>query len=168
MWIVKNETPESIALPELGVELACKEYLDLDAHGRERAEAAESVRAALARGFLRVVSKTAPDMPPIMNPHVKLQIEPEPSPTGFLRDLEQNPPSVLGMPVAPPPAKAPPVTVREAFRRMTAQKARRLAAPLPDEPPATPEMAAMRVELARFRRDLLEDIQSLLDNYFHA
>ena len=174
MWIVKNDTPQSVALPELGVELACKEYLDLDAHGREKAEASESVREALQRGILRAVSKTDPEPPPL--PPQPLSSEPAPrspsrpsSPTGVLKDLEQNPPTLLGMPLPPPPPPQPGlIGVREAFRRLTAQKARRAGAPDPEAPPATPEAAMMRKELERFRRDLLEDIQGLLDNYFHA
>ena len=174
MWIVKNETPEPVALPELGVELACKEYLDLDALGRERAEGARSVQEALERGILRAVSKTAPEPPPL--PPVPAPAPPPPSPaprpsspTGVLRDLEENPPTLLGLSFGPPVPPSPGlIGVREAFRRLTAQKARRSAAPVSEAPPATPEIAAMRQELERFRQDLLEDIQALLDNYFHA
>ncbi len=168
MWIVKNETPDPVALPELGVELACKEYLDLDAHGRDRAESAESVREALERGTLRAVSKTAPSPPPPASPPPPPE-EQRPSPTGVLRDLEENPPTLLGIPLPPPPPPQPAlIGVREAFRRLTAQKARRSSPPAHELPPATPEAAEMRRELERFRRDLLEDIQALLDNYFHA
>ena len=149
MWIVKNETTEPVALQELGLEVPGKEYLDLDAHGRGKAEAASSVLGALSRGELRTLTKTAPEPPPAPT---------QPATTSrVLRDLADNPP--LPSSLRPVPS-APSVGVREAFRRLTARKGQKDAG---EDPPPTPEIAALRRELERFRRDLLEEIQRLLE-----
>ena len=162
MWIVKNESAEPLAFPELGVEVPGKEYLDLDAQGRDKAEAAESVRSAIARGVLRSVGKSEPES--LEPAHAEGAGAP-----GILRDLADNPPLPgklrgLLLPAAPPAgSRSEPIGVREAFRRFTQRKARRDGAE--EEPAPGPEAAALRQELERFRLNLLEDIQRMLDNY---
>lgn len=153
MWIVKNETADAVLLTELGVEIACKDYLDLDAHGRKRAEDCPSVREAVARGALRTIRKTEPETEPAVRPPEGM--------ADLLKDLAQNPP--LG---GPHPFPAPLTTsgaaqvgIRDAFRKLTQKKKPEPA----EDPPATPEAAALRGELERFRRRLLADIQRLLD-----
>ena len=155
MWIVKNESAEPLPLPEFGVELAGKEYLDLDAHGREKAESAESVRSALARGVLRLISQSAAEAPAPKPPLA--------SPPGVLRDLVEHPPMPKGSaPAFLPPPPAAPEGVREAFRRFSQRRSRREQ---DEAPPASPEVAALRQELERFRQELLQDIQRILENH---
>ena len=92
MWIVKNEAAESLPLPELGVEIASKEYLDLDANGRDRAERSESVRSAVARSVLRTISKS---MPAQAETRAKAPAGAPQTPVsapGVLRGLADNPP----------------------------------------------------------------------------
>jgi hypothetical protein len=163
MWIVKNESSAPLILPELRIEIAAKEYLDLDAHGRERAEAAESVSAALTRGTFRTISKQVPETAetPKSRPV---------SASGLLRDLVDRPPlstdaSLLATPGPPASSveEAVPVGIREAFRRASQRKGRRTGEA--EEAPGSPEAAALRQELEHFRRRLLDDIQKLLEDY---
>ncbi len=163
MWIVKNESSSPLVLQELRIEIGAKEYLDLDAHGRGKAEAAESVSTALARGALRTISKPPPEAEEAPKP-------PPASAPGLLRDLVDRPPVPMGSsllaPLAPPspPAEEPvPVGIREAFRRSSLRKGRRTGDP--EEAPMSPEAAALRQELEHFRRHLLDDIQKLLEDY---
>ena len=165
MWIVKNESSSPLVLQELRLEIGAKEYLDLDAHGRDKAEAAESVSAALARGALRTISKP----PPEGAEAPKTQTPPS-SASGLLRDLVDRPPVPAGSSLLAPPEssatsleEAVPVGIREAFRRSSLRKGRRAGES--DEAPATPENAALRQELEHFRRRLLDDIQKLLEDY---
>lgn len=162
MWIVKNESSSPLGLQELRIEIGAKEYLDLDAHGREKAEAAESVSAALARGTLRTISKPTPEAAETPKSL--------PSASGFLRDLVDRPPvstdaSRLASPgpSSSPAEEAVPVGIREAFRRSSLRKGRRAGEA--EEGPGSPEAAALRQELDRFRRRLLDDIQKLLEDY---
>ena len=160
MWIVKNELSEALPLPELRIEIGCKEYVDLDAHGRGKAEESSSVRHAIAKGTLRVISKTAPEAEP-----------PRPAaaePAGVLRDLVENPPVASGKALLIPPHMAPPgtedqeptVSVKEAFRRLTRGHRRSQE---PEEPASSPEMAEIRKELESFRRKLLADFERMLE-----
>ena len=163
MWIVKNESSSPLALQELRIEIGAKEYLDLDAHGREKAEAAESVSAALARGALRTISKPPPET-------AETPRNPPASASVLLRDLVDRPPVPTGSSLLAPPApafpaaeEAVPVGIREAFRRSSQRKGRRAGEA--DETPGNPETAALRQELEHFRRRLLDDIQKLLEDY---
>ena len=158
MWIVKNESSDMLALTELGIDVAGKEYIDLDARGRDLAESAETIREALAQGKLRTVSKTATEiaMPP---PPAK----PASNVPDVLRDLTQRPPLPgLLVPAGPPgePLAEAPLGVRESF--LQRQKRRKEDA---EEQEASPQTLAMRAELDRFRKTLLSDIQKLLDDY---
>ena len=157
MWIVKNELSEVLPLPELQIEVGCKEYVDLDAHGRGRAEEAQSVKSAVSRGALRVISKTA------AAPAAPSEV------AGVLKDLAENPPTASGRALLIPPSANPGdtepeearVSVKEAFRRLS--RSGRRAADV-EESPATPELAALRKELEAFRRKLLADVERLLDD----
>ena len=160
MWIVKNELSEALALPELQIQVGCKEYVDLDACGRGKAEESSSVQRAITRGALRVISKTAPEAEPSRPASAE--------PAGVLKDLVENPPVAGGKalliprPPAPPGAEAqePQVSVKEAFRRL-ARGNRRAAEP--EEPASSPEVSAIRRELEHFRRKLLADLERMLD-----
>ena len=158
MWIVKNETAASIALPELKLEIAAKEYVDLDAHGRKKAEQAPSVVTSLARGGLRTITKgAAEEATSAKKPAAS-------SAPSLLKDLVEHPPTArskpLLIPVGDPTGQEGEtvVGVKESFRRLT-QKRRQ-----EDTEPA-PEMAALRKELERFRQQLLGDIHKLLEDY---
>ena len=159
MWIVKNERSEALSLPELQIDIGIKEYVDLDAHGRARAEEARSVRAAIEKGALRVISKS-----PVAEAFPRAAAA---EPAGVLKDLVENPPKPGPKGLLLPPSageerpEEPGVNVRESFRRM-ARGGRRAAEA--EEPVATPEMAAIRKELEAFRRKLLADIERLLDS----
>ena len=157
MWIVKNETAEALPLPEFQVEIPCKDYLDLDAHGRDRVEKAESVRAALQRGLLRTIRKTEPA------PAVPAQAEEMvPSAPAVLRDLADRPP-ILSASAASPGEEPPegPLGIREIFRRTAPRRARREGEP--EEPASSPAAAEVRRELERFRVRLLADLRRMLD-----
>ena len=155
MWIVKNETSSPLALPELKLEISAKEYVDLDVHGRGKAEKIQSLTQALTRGSLRTITKTA------------AEDAPEPSAPSLLKDLKdlvEHPPTLRPRPMLIPtgePEEAPApevVGVKESFRRMTQRKRQ-------EDGAAGPETVALRKELERFRTQLLDDISKILDDY---
>lgn len=58
MWIVKNELKGIVKFPGLGLEIPPGAESDVDAVGRERAEASAQLKLALESGYLSTVRKS--------------------------------------------------------------------------------------------------------------
>lgn len=58
MWIVANQLKGVLKFPGLGVEIPPEGQFDLDAVGRDKAEASSQIKLALDSGYLRTVRRT--------------------------------------------------------------------------------------------------------------
>src|SRR5438045_90973 len=58
MWIVANQLKGVLKFPGLGVEVPPETNIDLDALGREKAEASGQLRLAFDQGYLKTLRKT--------------------------------------------------------------------------------------------------------------
>jgi len=58
MWIVANQLKGVLKFPALPLEVSPEGEADLDALGRDKAEASSELRIALENGYLKTVRKT--------------------------------------------------------------------------------------------------------------
>jgi hypothetical protein len=58
MWIVANQLKGVLKFPSLGIEIAPEMQTDLDALGRDKAEASGQLKLAIDHGYLKTIRKT--------------------------------------------------------------------------------------------------------------